>query len=154
MPAYQYVESGLDNVLIEGATFMVSDDAGESCIDIPNVNGLHHAIAEAIVNKRTSITGKELRFLRTEMAMTQSELAAVVHREPLAISRWERGEVEIDRNAEALIRLYAVEELGLEDAPGVGEVAAWCVPNGSDPTIIIDGSDPDNYRSKPLANAA
>jgi transcriptional regulator with XRE-family HTH domain len=51
------------------------------------------------------MTGKELRFLRTEMGMTQAELAKIVHREPLTISRWERSEDEIDSNAEVLVRV-------------------------------------------------
>ena len=57
------------------------DDAGEQVVTIRNVAGLHKAIATAIVMKRANMTGKELRFLRTEMGMTQAELADVVHRE-------------------------------------------------------------------------
>jgi DNA-binding transcriptional regulator YiaG len=41
------------------------------------------------------------------MGMTQAQLALVVHREPLTVSRWERGEENIDSNAEALIRVCA-----------------------------------------------
>ena len=117
MKAYRYTESGLDNVIIEGAHVLV-DDAGESCVTISNVNGLHRAIAQGIVLRRSAMIGRELRFLRTEMGMTQAELAAIVHREPLAISRWERAEVEIDSNAETLIRLYATERLGLVTRSG------------------------------------
>ena len=45
MAEYRYTECGLDNVLIVGVSF-ISDDAGEECIDIPNVHDLHRAIAE------------------------------------------------------------------------------------------------------------
>jgi DNA-binding transcriptional regulator YiaG len=55
------------------------------------------------VRKKTNISGKELRYLRTEMDMTQAQLALVVHREPPTVSRWERGEENIDSDAEALI---------------------------------------------------
>jgi len=112
MTAYRYTESGLDNVIIEGAHALV-DDAGESCVTIPNVNDLHKAIAQEIVLRRSAMLGRELRFLRTEMGITQAELAALVHRAPLAISRWERGEIEIDSNVETLIRLHATDRLGL-----------------------------------------
>ena len=144
MNAYRYTESGLDNVIIEGVD-LLHDDAGEECVTISNVNGLHKAIAHGIVMKRSALTGRELRFLRTEMGCTQAELAAIVHREPLAVSRWERNEVEIDSNAEAIIRLAAIEMLALPDAP-VREVAGWCVPSADSTPLRIDGSDPSNYR--------
>jgi transcriptional regulator with XRE-family HTH domain len=86
-------------------------------VTIPNVNGLHKAIAQGITHRHSAMIGRELRFLRTEMGMTQAELALIVHREPLAISRWERGEVEIDSNAETLIRLHATDRLGLSHVP-------------------------------------
>jgi DNA-binding transcriptional regulator YiaG len=146
MNEYRYTESGLDNVIIEGAQVLV-DDAGEACVTIPNVNGLHKAIAQAIVHRHSAMIGRELRFLRTEMGMTQAELAAFVHREPLAISRWERGENEIDSNAETLIRLHATERLGLSPVP-VAEVAGWCIPTAQTPPLVIDGSNPDNYQPK------
>ena len=146
MKEYRYTESGLDNVIIEGAHVLV-DDAGEPCVTIPNVNGLHKAIAQGIVLRHSAMIGRELRFLRTEMGMTQAELAALVHREPLAISRWERGEIEIDSNAETLIRLHATERLGLSPVP-VAEVAGWCIPTAQTLPLVIDGSDPDNYQPK------
>ncbi|KQP63959.1 helix-turn-helix domain-containing protein [Methylobacterium sp. Leaf112] len=144
MNAYRYKESGLDNVYIEGGN-LVEDDAGEECVTIPNINGLHQAIAHGIVIKQSAITGPELRFLRTEMGMTQAQLAAIVHREPLAVSRWERNEIEIDSNAEAIIRLGAIEALNLPES-GVREIAGWCVPSAETAPIRIDGSDPTNYK--------
>lgn len=149
MTEYRYTESGLDNVLIEGIDLVTADDAGVACVSIPNINGLHKAIALGILTKTTGLTGKELRFLRTELGMTQAELAEIVHREPLAISRWERGEVEtIDSNAETLIRLHAAEALGLKIDASVREVAGWSVPSAIESPLVIDGSDPDNYRPK------
>ncbi|MDR3497567.1 MAG: helix-turn-helix domain-containing protein [Ancalomicrobiaceae bacterium] len=151
MTGYPYQECGLDNVIIEGVNFLV-DDKGEETIAIPNINGLHRAIATGIVAKKSSLTGRELRFLRTEMGLTQAELAHTVHREPLSISRWERGEVaEIDPNAEALIRLLAKEALDLEVEATVREITGWSVPSALTPPLVIDGSDTDNYRLKPAA---
>ncbi|MGU3386928.1 helix-turn-helix domain-containing protein [Methylobacterium sp. D53M] len=145
MSAYRYTESGLTNVFIEGAT-LVHDDAGEECVTIPNINGLHRAIAHGIVTKRSAMIGNELRFLRTEMGLTQAELAAMVHREPLAVSRWERNENEIDENAEAIIRLHAIQALDLPTDANVRELAGWCVPSAETVPLRIDGSDPSNYK--------
>ncbi|WP_333823370.1 transcriptional regulator [Pinisolibacter sp.] len=149
MSVYRYTESGLDNVFIEGVSF-VTDDAGETCITVPNINGLHKAIATGIVRQKAGMTGREMRFLRTEIGLTQAELAVIVHREALAISRWERGEFPIDSNAEALIRLFAAQRLELESID-VKDVTGWCIPSAETPPIVIDGSDPSNYVLKAAA---
>ncbi len=145
MSTYRYTDSGLDNVMIEGVNF-VHDDSGEECLMIPNINGLHKTIAYEIIVRRAGMSGRELRFIRTEMGMTQAELATMLHREALAISRWERGECPIDANAETVVRLYAIQALKLPDSPDVREIAGWCVPSAETPPIIIDGSDPSNYK--------
>src|SRR5882757_263047 len=110
--------------------------------------------ALGIVRKKTSINGKELRYLRTEMGMTQAQLALVVHREPLTISRWERGEDNednIDSNAEALIRVCATQESGLPTDTKVAEISGWCVQGAEPQPLVIDGDDPSSYRLKKIA---
>jgi transcriptional regulator with XRE-family HTH domain len=144
-PVYHYTQCGLDNVMIVGIPEAV-DDAGETVLTIPNVNGLHRAIALGIVSKRQSISGKELRFMRTEMGMTQAELAVMIHREPLAISRWERAEVPIDSNAETLIRLHAIQVLDLKVDASVKEISGWALPRAEEAQIRINGSDPSHYQ--------
>ena len=147
---YNYTASGLDNVTLVGMN-CVCDDDGEECITIPNINGLHKAIAEAIVNRPRGMGGKELRFLRTLMGKTQAELGVEVHREGLAIGRWERGQNPIEPNAEALIRLMAREKLDLKLTAPVDEITGWCVQTAEAQPIKIDASNPDDYR--PLAAA-
>jgi DNA-binding transcriptional regulator YiaG len=148
MTTYRYTECGLDNVIIHGVESIV-DDTGEQVVRIPNINGLHSAIAESILLRQASISGRELRFIRTEMGLTQAELAAIVHREPLAVSRWERGECAIDNNVQAIIRLVAMERLNIDTEHSVQELTGWCVPTAAEMPIDIDGQNPDHYR--PLA---
>lgn len=148
MAEYRYTDCGLENVIINGVQF-TSDDCGDEVVCIANINGLHRAIAESILSRKSSMAGTELRFIRTEMGLTQAELAALVHREPLAISRWERGESPLDSNAEALIRLHALEKLEIGKEATVQEISSWCVPSAAEQPIQIDGSDPSNYQ--PLA---
>jgi len=145
MNSYHYKESGLDNIIIENMP-VFHDDRGEEVISIPNINLLHKAIAKGLVTKKAGLNGKELRFLRTEMGMTQAQLAVLMHREPLAIGRWERGENPIEGAAEALIRLHASHTLGLDlDISEIEEISSWCVPGAKNEPIRIDGSDPKNY---------
>jgi transcriptional regulator with XRE-family HTH domain len=141
---YKYVDCGLDNVIIAGVQLLV-DDAGEEVVSIPNVNGLHKAIALGIVRRKALMSGRELRFLRTEMGMTQAEVAAMVHREPLAVSRWERNENPIDPNAETIIRLHAIKQLKLPIEASVSEISGWSIPRAVAEAIQIDGSDPAHY---------
>lgn len=145
---YEYKASGLDNVKLIGMQIVLDDD-GDACVVIKNVNGLHKAIAEAIVNCRRGISGKELRFLRTLMGKTQAELAGDVNKDTQSVGRWERGEHPIDANAETLIRLMARETLELRLEASVSEVAGWSAQCG-DRWIRIDARDPERYRPADL----
>lgn len=147
MESYRYTESGLDNVFIEGMGPHI-DDGGEEVYGIPNIIGLHRVISEAIVSHPAGMSGKELRFLRTEMGLTQAELARVVHRDTQTVGRWERGEHPMEGPAEALVRLLAIERLNLEvDQSTVAELSGRCVPTARSQPIRIDGHDPDHYRA-------
>jgi DNA-binding transcriptional regulator YiaG len=144
MARYHYTESGLSNVWIENVQVVV-DDAGEEMARIQNVRSLHRAIAESIVNHRAGMSGPELRFLRTEMGLTQAELGDVLHKEGLTVGRWERGESPIDQNAETVIRLLSIEKLRL-DKKAIEEVASSSVSTAREAEIRIDGSDPADYK--------
>lgn len=148
---YKYDESGLENVVIHDMRLVV-DDAGDEVYSIPNVMGLHSVIAHCIVTHQHGISPKELRFLRTEMGLTQGQLAEVLKKDHQTVGRWERGEVPIDETAEVLIRLLAAERLELDLDMPLAEVAKRCVPSAEFQMIAIDGSDPQNWR--PLKKAA
>lgn len=144
--SYRYAECGLDNVVIEGMEVVI-DDAGEEVICIPNIVTLHRAIAEAIIIQPFGISGQELRFLRTEMGLSQAELAEVLKISRLTVSRWERGENEIDGNAEFVVRLLATERLDIGLDLSYEEMAKRCVLTHDREPIRIDGSDPKNYQA-------
>ena len=144
MGAYHYTECGLDNVFIEG-TNMVEDHAGKATVTVPAIGLLHQVIAEGIVRLPSKMSGKELRFLRTEMGLTQEKLADILKVTLLTISRWEREETSIKDTAEMLIRLMAVERLDLNVALNVDEVSAKVTLSPKKDPIRIDGSDPEDY---------
>ncbi|MDM7852343.1 helix-turn-helix domain-containing protein [Pseudochrobactrum kiredjianiae] len=128
MSKYHYIECGLDNVYINGLQFQ-RDDAGDEIITIPAINELHSLIATGIVTHEHGISGQELRYLRSEMGLTQSELAQFVHQDKQTIGRWERGEFAIDSKAEALIRRIAIEKLKLKVELGIEELSKKSVPS-------------------------
>ena len=142
---YQYRESGLDNVILVGLPECVDDD-GDDCITIPHINDLHKQIVRTIITRDAGMSGGELKFIRTELGLTQAELAKIVSRERLAVGRWESNEIEIDSNAETIIRLVAAERLGIALGVPVEDVSGWCVQSADVKPIVIDASDPNHYR--------
>jgi DNA-binding transcriptional regulator YiaG len=71
---------------------------------IHNLDGLHTAIGLHIVTKRKVIAPKELRFLRSQMDLTQRELGDILGQSSQQVARWEKGQSEISGPAERLIR--------------------------------------------------
>lgn len=143
---YQYTECGLDNVVIVNMDVIV-DDADEEVYSIPNVHGLHKEIARSIITHNHAISPAELRFLRTEMGLTQAQLAVIVKKDHQTIGRWERGETEIDPNAEFTIRIVAAERLDIRTDTAAEELAARCIPSAEVQPITIDASERGHYRA-------
>lgn len=141
---YHYTECGLDDVFIIGMPMIADDD--DEAVAIPNINELHCAIAAAIVSGDTAMTGRRLRFIRTEMGLTMAELGRMVHKDQQTVGRWERDETPIDANAEAVLRLIAMERLDLGAPESVAAVSELCFANAQTKPIHIDGKDPVNYR--------
>ncbi len=142
---YRYTECGLDNVIIVNMD-VAKDDAGETVYMLPNINGLHKVIAHGILTQQFGMSPVELRFLRSEMGITQGELANVVKKDHQTIGRWERGEKPIDQNAEAIIRRIAADRLEIDIELSMEELAMRCVPTADIHQIIVDGSNPQNYK--------
>ena len=143
MNSHHYTECGLLNVYIEGIAVEVDDD-GDEIITIPAVNELHRVIAFGIVSHAKGISGDELRFLRTEMGLTQAELSNLVHRDKQSIGRWERDEIEIDSASEALIRRMAIEKLDLPSEAGIDDLSRRSVPTVEEQPIKIQKVNDDS----------
>lgn len=84
-----YVDSGLDNIFLLNGF----EDDGESLI-IKDMEGLHRAIGLNIALERKAPSGKELRFLREEMDMTQAEIGRLLGVSSQSVARWEKGQTE------------------------------------------------------------
>jgi len=145
---YRYDACGIDNVVLKGLP-LVTDDEGEEVITIPNINLLHRVLTAQVASKETGLQPKELRFLRTQMELTQAQLAELVGRDVQTIGRWERGEHPIDKSAEIVIRAHALECARTGNPLRVDELARRTMSVAGQPPFMIDASDPDNYR--PLA---
>lgn len=112
---YHYTESGLKNVLLDGIMMYYCPACEMEFPEIPNVEGLHAKIAELLVSKSNTLTGREFRFLRKEMRMKAKDLATVLGVTPTTVSRWETGEERVGVANDRLIRslyLFSLVEQG------------------------------------------
>lgn len=108
---YRYTESGLDNIYLVNGYKFVETPRGRG-VEIQDMEGLHRAIANILVRERKELTGREFRFLRHEINITQQALAALLGVTVLTVGRWEREEGEgVSGPAQRLIRLLYEEKI-------------------------------------------
>jgi len=108
---YHYTECGLENVFLSGGVDFFDGPRGKQ-ITIRDLEGLHAAIGRFLVNEKKHLSGRELRFLRHEMVMSQSLLATLLDVAEQTVHRWETGKTEVPKPAEALVRMLYNEHLG------------------------------------------
>ncbi len=142
---YLYDECGLDNVVLERFPLRLDDD-GEEVVTIPNVNLLHRVLVHAVAVKEGGLKPKEIRFLRSELGLSQAELAKLVGRDGQTVGRWERGECPLDQAAEMVIRRKAIEYVGRSDL-SVEQLAERSVYSAVERPIRIEASDPGSYHA-------
>lgn len=141
---YRYDECGLDNVVLKDLPVCLDDD-GDEVVTIPNVNLLHKTLVAQVAGKTTGLLPKEIRFLRTEMGVTQAQLGDMVGRDAQTVGRWERGETQIEKAHEMILRAAALEHCEMAVASML-ELAQRTMPAVGDRPYLIDASDPSHYR--------
>jgi DNA-binding transcriptional regulator YiaG len=121
---YHYRECGLDDVFLANG-FQFHEVDGEKGVVIQNVDGLHQAIADNIVRNKSLLAGKEIRFLRKQLRLTQADLAKWIGCDAQTVARWEKDQSKAPGSADRLVRLlYAGTYLKDVDIPAmIREVA-------------------------------
>lgn len=95
MSTYQYKECGLDYVFLENGFKIVESPYGKG-VSIENEDELLVAIAEAVISSPRHMTGKELRFIRSVMGLSQKRLG-----EFLGVTRGAIANVEDSKRLDA-----------------------------------------------------
>lgn len=101
---YHYMESGLDNVYLEGI-YTYTCSCGESFPTIPNGVELQKVVGYAIINKQGSLNGKEIRFLRKNMGLKAKDLTEYLGVDKSTVSRWENKNQHLSKSIDKFIRL-------------------------------------------------
>ena len=94
---YHYIQCGLDNVYLRNGFTCVDSRYGKG-ISIKDVEGLHRIIGQFLTNKTDILTASEIRFLRTELDMSQKRLGELIGKDPQTIGYWERSRGSIPSN--------------------------------------------------------
>jgi DNA-binding transcriptional regulator YiaG len=113
--SYHYTESGLDSVFLKGG-YEYHDTPGGKTVTIQDIEGLHRTIGRTLAC-RGRLKGKEFRFLRSELLLSQASLAKVLGVKELTVGRWEKGQTDIPFSAEVVVRMLFVESLGNKNKP-------------------------------------
>lgn len=93
-----YTDCGLDNIFLSNGFEREILD-GEEYTTIQNLDGLHVAICLHIILEKKAPNGSEIRFLRTEMGLSQQELGAKLGVSSQSVARWEKGQTDIPGTA-------------------------------------------------------
>ncbi len=102
---YLYRESGLKSVALTGIRVFRCAECRIELPEIPNIVGLHQAIAGHLARKPSPLTGAEFRFLRKEIGLKAKELAKHLGTTDVNLSRWETGDTPINPAADRLLRV-------------------------------------------------
>ena len=108
MNEYHYTESGLDNVWLVNGFEVFDTEFGEG-VAIHNLDGLHVAIGKAILAKPV-MNGKELRFIRKEMGLSQNALAIILGTTVQSVAKWEKTG-RVPKTADRMTRLFYLEHV-------------------------------------------
>ena len=104
---YHYTECGLDNVWLENGYTVHNTPYGKG-VSIDDADGLHAVLVAELVKKKGRITGKELRFLRTHLALSQGSLGKFLGATEQSVSLWERTG-KVPAASDALVRMLVIE---------------------------------------------
>lgn len=107
---YHYTACGLDDVYLMSGYEIEETPYGKG-VSVKNADDLHEAIGTLLVNNKKVFSGKEIRFLRHQMDLTQSELARLFGTSTQQVARYEKGESEMPGPADRILRLLYNEHV-------------------------------------------
>lgn len=102
---HHYLESGLDNVFLERVPIRDCSDCGYSEVGVPAIMALHEIICKHLVTTPGALTGKEVRFIRTNMGIAAIAFAKAMGVHKVSVSRWENGKSPINKSSAHLLKL-------------------------------------------------
>lgn len=126
---YHWVESGLDNVYIEGDQVRRWEcPNGHKTVQIGALKDLLDRLAGALANKRGRLTGPEIRYLRKSLHWKARDMAQAMGIDAATLSRIENGHDPVSAAVDRMARMIYENPsqagrklLALTDEPGENE---------------------------------
>lgn len=112
---YLYKESGLPSVVLMGIEVRRCPSCGHHELVLPRVAELHRTIAQALIHKRSRLSGVEVRYLRKSLGWSGADFARRIGVDPSTVSNWENDKDPIGSASDRLLRLMIVHETPVDD---------------------------------------
>jgi putative zinc finger/helix-turn-helix YgiT family protein len=139
IPEYHFTASGLDNVYLHDVKAYRCPNCGNGDVMLFATEKILQTIAKGLIEKRSELTGKEIRFLRKRMQMTAEELGSIMGVDKATISRWENGVQDMGKQSDRLLRTLAmIYTQGQEYLRGLANEFKHIKPNHDAPQMDID----------------
>ncbi len=106
---HRYDECGLKHVTLVALAVARCQKCGNYEVAIPRIESLHRLIARALIEKRTRLTGEEVRFLRKSLGWSGADFARHMGVSDETVSRWETAAAPIGPQADRLLRLMVAQ---------------------------------------------
>lgn len=127
MKTYHYTECGLDNIYLVNGFKVSKSKSGDEEIFIHDIHGLHKTIGMILVSKRGLLSGKEIKFIRHTLDLSQTTLAKILGCSYQTILLWEKNKIKISKTADHLLKViffaYLDEERGKAIYNKINEIA-------------------------------
>jgi putative zinc finger/helix-turn-helix YgiT family protein len=114
---YQYRESGLANVVLQGVEVRRCPECGAVEVPLPRVAELHRVIAMAVIHKPARLSGTEVRFLRKHLGWSGEDFASHMGVDPSTVSKWENDKEAIGASSDRLLRMLVARRSPVEEYP-------------------------------------
>lgn len=108
---YHYTECGLDYVwLLDG--FVARQTAYGPAVEVLRPGDLDHRIALTLIRHQPALDGREVRFLRGLLDLTQAELGRLLGKDAQTVARWEKRQTTLPATEDRALRQIYLEHTG------------------------------------------
>ena len=147
---HHYTMCGLDYVYLRSGFHIHETDYGTG-VSIERADGLDRAIAAVIVTSHARLRGQEVRFLRSLLGCSQTELANELGLKRLTVARWEGApKTPIQGTADRALRIVVARGL-FSDSSSLETVARLYIEITDQRTgPLVMFYLPDEQKEEPL----
>jgi len=109
-----YESCGLPNVWLKGG-FEIKETPYGKGVSVKDIEGLHNVLGLSIARDKPTLSKEEIRFLRIELEMAQTTLAALLGVGETTVRNWESGRVKMPKTAERLLRTIYIATVSKDE---------------------------------------